>query len=128
MDSDSDPGEVEVEESNSVQSEKLEVKSKNNRHRRKRKRNTLAKVLTLEENRSLNLDYSNKSSSQSSDQENLYFKAPSKLESEDYASKLKNFEIKNKVYPTIFSPTLRQARFFVIKAQNDDDIHKVVED
>lgn len=44
---------------------------------------------------------------------------------EEYLTQLKEFRASNKLNQVSLSSSLTQARFFVLKAANEDDLHKV---
>ena len=115
-----------INDANSVHSDKLQEKTK--KTRRKRKRNHGNETIH-DERLSLNLESSLHSldSQTQSSSDSIGFRLPSSRdESSIMLKKLRNFEVKNKIYPTILSSTLQYARFFVIKSQTEDDIHKVI--
>lgn len=111
-------------DANSVQSESLGTNNK--RTRRKRKR-PAAKKKTSQDALSLNLEGSRKSDSQTnSSNDSLQYFNP--LPEDDYqlVLRLKNFAARNRIYPLFISTQIKMARFFVIKANHEDDVHKSI--
>ena len=125
MDSDDDDPEFEIPRCESVNSEWPELSNK--KHRRKRKR-AGAKKEVQADSLSLNLDQSFKSSTHTySSSDNLSFHSPEDDDDEGTLIKLRNFDIRNRVCPVQMSPQVsKSARFFVIKATYEDDLHKVL--
>lgn len=122
--SDEENADILKKDSKSVQSEPFEATSKRTRKHRKRRP---AKSKANQEVLSLNLEASHKSDTRthsSNDSTHCYVYHPE--DDEALAQKLKNFEVKNKIYPIFLSSQIKEARFFVIKAMHEDDIHKSI--
>lgn len=122
--SEEEKDEMAHKDSTSVQSEPFAADYKKARRKRKRRP---AKNKANQDVLSLNLEASRKSDSHthsSTDSLQGFNRQP-----EDDAAlihKVKNFEVKNKIYPLFLSTQVKQARFFVIKAMFEDDIHKAI--
>lgn len=122
--SDEEIEEIANKESTSVQSEPLAANYKRTRKNRKRRP---AKSKANQDAMSLNLDGSHKSETHthsSNDSTHCFVYQPE--DDEALFVKMKNFEIRNKIYPVFLSTQIKQARFFVIKAMHEDDIHKSI--
>ena len=124
MDSDDGEENIVVADANSVQSEQLQKKNKRTRRKRRRKNEKAEKG---NDNLSLNFDGSLKSldSQTHSSSDSISIPLPSFDDNSALVTKLRNLEVKNKIYPSTPSSSVSQARFFVIKATTEDDIHKV---
>ena len=109
---------------NSVQSETLGKKNK--RTRRKRKR-PVDKKKTSEDALSLNLTGSRQFDSHTnSSSDSMQAFVPLPEDDVQLVMKLKAFAATNRTYPVFLSTQIRQARFFVMKANHEDDIHKSI--
>ncbi len=122
IDSDNDELDDDRGGRDSVQSEQGAHKKK---HRRKRKRGG-GKIEGVGDSLSLNLEKSFQSGSEHSSSSNLSLQTPEEEDDDILLAKLRNFEVRNKVYPTSVSSSAKNAQFFVLKAVYEEDVHKVV--